>query len=194
MIRRLGLIDPPAYEELRWGPVTTTPQPRPGTFVAIDWEDVDHPPGLARALDAIPLTFASCPLALAVGEEAMDINKLWDVLLLTDYRVAAFIRKEEIQSNLSIFASHRRLESVDRSHPEVEPAGVEPASANRSIVASTCVVRRFVVSSSGRPADGHPWTSRQCSRFRCDGVTVKPARFSRRPAPRLGRARRGTGT
>jgi hypothetical protein len=40
----------------------------------------------------------------------------------------------------------------------MEPAGVEPASANRSPSASTCVVRRSCFSLRQRPADSLLWS------------------------------------
>lgn len=60
----------------------------------------------------------------------------------------------------------------------VEPAGVEPASANRSLSASTCVVR-FSFFSLARRHNGRPLASQPSARFR--GVSL-PARWRHRRA------------
>lgn len=69
----------------------------------------------------------------------------------------------------------------------MEPAGVEPASANRSLVASTCVVRcsySLVRSAaSGRPPHGP--VPLDLAPGPQDGIR-EPARFDRRPQPDLG--------
>lgn len=47
----------------------------------------------------------------------------------------------------------------------MEPAGIEPASTNRSLSASTCVFRCSVFSSGRRPTDSLFRTSQEVSRL-----------------------------
>ncbi len=74
----------------------------------------------------------------------------------------------------------------------VEAAGVEPASANGFVRASTCVER--CGSRCGRPAHNRTSASRLKSHRRWDDATGKPARLIVVYKSRLGRATRETGT